>query len=224
MKINVVLNYLYDMVVLITMLYSFYLLFWKKYGKKQRHFYLYIVFIFIVDVLRNYIDYLRYEINQFYFYFPLFFVTVCYFVYFFIQEYKDVLNRILLIFASLLSIFFVAFFQYKVNDLTISTSTLLVLIVYQLFIVLQWFWYIINHTDEQKITDKQAFWVSCALLIWSTFALFRMYPMYDLNKIDNNFLSSIISFFSVINIVTYLLYLRGLKCVNHNVLRSFNHF
>jgi hypothetical protein len=63
----------------------------------------------------------------------------------------------------------------------------LVLIVYQLFIVLQWFWYIINHTDEQKITDKQAFWVSCALLIWSTFALFRMYPMYDLSKIDKIF-------------------------------------
>lgn len=223
MQIKIVLNYLIDMVVLITMLYSLYLLFWKKYGKKQRYFFLYMISVFLVDNLGYYIR-LFFKIDQFYFYFPLFFVTICYFTYFFTQEYKDILNRILLIFASLLSMLLVAFFQFKVNDLTISTSSLLVLIVYQLFIVLQWFWYIINHADEQKITDKQAFWVSCALLIWSTFALFRMYPMYDISKIDKDFLSSIINFFKIINIVTYLLYLRGLKCVNHNTLRSFNHF
>ena len=33
------------------MLYSLYLLFWKKYAERQRYFYLYISFVFFVDVL-----------------------------------------------------------------------------------------------------------------------------------------------------------------------------
>lgn len=215
---------IYDIVVAITMLYSLYLLFWKKYTKRQKHFYLYISTIFFVDVIgvslfRRYLG-----IDQIYLYFPLFIFTIFYFCYFYLNNYRDRFNRVLSFLFALLSLIFIIFFQIKDGSQVISTNVLLILILYQLAITLQWFWHIVNHVDEQNIVHKQTFWVSCALLIWSTFALFRMYPMYDLYKAKDGFLDVIIDVFQVINIATYLLFLKGLRCTEYNILRSFNHF
>lgn len=219
------LSNIYDIVVTITMLYSLYLLFWKKYKKRQRHFYLYITIIFLIDTVGISIGRKYFEIDQFYFYFPLFIFTISYFAYFFGKDYKDKVNKTILYLLTFIAFILLFVFQIK-NDklLVISTTTILVVILYQLILCLQWFWYIVNHADEQNIIHKQAFWVSCALLIWSTFALFRMYPMYDLIKIDSAFLATIIDFFQVVNIITYLLYIRGLRCTDYNILRTFNHF
>ncbi|WP_188617529.1 hypothetical protein [Cloacibacterium rupense] len=165
-----------------------------------------------------------FDIDQFYFYFPLFIFTILYFGYFYLNDYKDKFNRILLVSLVFLSLVFIVFYQIQEDSLVVSSNLFLVLIVYQLALALQWFWYIVNHADEQNIIHKQAFWVSCALLLWSTFALFRMYPVYDLNKIDSSFLATIIDVFQVVNIITYLLYIRGLRCTDYNILRTFNHF
>lgn len=219
-----ILTYIYDIVVLATMSYSLYLYFWKKYTKKQRYFYIYITLIFLIDVFGGVLRIDYYHLNQFYFYFPLFIFTILYFGYFFIQDYKDRINRILLFFSTALALTAVLFAQIKDDYLVISPTTMLVIIIYQIVLSLQWFWYIVNHADEQNIIHKQAFWVSCALLIWSTFAIFRMYPMYDLAKMDKDFLSSIINVFEFVNIITYLLYIRGLRCTEYNILRIFNHF
>lgn len=206
------------------MLYSFYLLFWKKYKKRQRHFYLYITVIFLIDSIGINMGRKYFDIDQFYFYFPLFIFTILYFGYFYLNDYKDKFNRILLVSLAILSLIFIVFYQIQEDSLVISSNLFLVLIVYQLVLALQWFLYIVYHADEQNIIHKQAFWVSCALLLWSTFALFRMYPMYDLNKTDASFLSTVIDVFHVVNIVTYLLYIRGLRCTEYNILRTFNHF
>ena len=224
MQVSNILSNIYDIVVTITMLYSLYLLFWKKYAERQRYFYLYISFVFFVDVLGLYIR--RYfHVGQIYLYFPLFIFTISYFAYFFGKDYKDKVNKTILYLLTFIAFILLFVFQIK-NDklLVISTTTILVVILYQLILCLQWFWYIVNHADEQNIIHKQAFWVSCALLIWSTFALFRMYPMYDLIKIDSAFLATIIDVFQVVNIITYLLYIRGLRCTDYNILRTFNHF
>lgn len=206
------------------MLYSLFLLFWKKYRKRQRHFYLYITIIFLIDAVGISIGRKYFGLDQFYFYFPLFIFTILYFGYFYLIDYKGKFNRILLVSLVLLSLFFLVFFQVQEESLVISTNVFLVLIIYQLILALQWFWYIVNHADEQNLIHKQAFWVSCALILWSIFALFRMYPMYDLSKTDVGFLRAIIDAFQVVNIITYLLYIRGLRCTDYNILRTFNHF
>ena len=224
MHVSNILSNIYDIVVTITMLYSLYLLFWKKYKKRQRHFYLYITIIFLIDGIGFFLGRKYFEVDQFYFYFPLFIFTILYFGYFYLNDYKDKFNRIILVSLAILSLVFIVFFQMKEDSLVISSNLFLILIVYQLALALQWFWYIVNHADEQNIIHKQAFWVSCALLLWSTFALFRMYPMYDLSKIDSTFLATIIDVFQVVNIITYLLYIRGLRCTDYNILRIFNHF
>lgn len=51
MQVSNILSNIYDIVVTITMLYSLFLLFWKKYRKRQRHFYLYITIIFLIDAV-----------------------------------------------------------------------------------------------------------------------------------------------------------------------------
>ncbi len=225
MHVSNILSNIYDIFVTITMLYSLYLLFWKKYKKRQRHFYLYITIIFLIDTVGISIGRKYFEIDQFYFYFPLFIFTISYFAYFFGKDYKDKVNKTILYLLTFIAFILLFVFQIK-NDklLVISTTTILVVILYQIILCLQWFWYIVNHADEQNIIHKQAFWVSCALLIWSTFALFRMYPMYDLIKIDSAFLATMIDVFQVVNILTYLLYIRGLRCTDYNILRIFNHF
>jgi hypothetical protein len=224
MQISNVLSSIYDIVVTITMLYSLYLLFWKKYTKRQKHFYLYVTIVFLIDVIGVSVARKYFGIDQFYLYFPYTIFTIFYFGYFYLNDYKDKFNKVLLFLLTFLSLVFLIFFQVEEGSLAISTGVLLILILYQLAITLQWFWYIVNHVDEQNIVHKQTFWVSCALLIWSTFALFRMYPMYDLDKIDAHFLDIIINVFQVINIATYLLFLRGLRCTEYNILRTFNHF
>lgn len=225
MQVSNILSNIYDIVVTITMLYSLFLLFWKKYKKRQRHFYLYITIIFLIDAVGISIGRKYFGLDQFYLYFPLFIFTISYFAYFFGKDYKDKVNKTILYLLTFIAFILLFVFQIK-NDklLVISTTTILVVILYQLILCLQWFWYIVNHADEQNIIHKQAFWVSCALLIWSTFALFRMYPMYDLIKIDSAFLATIIDVFQVVNIITYLLYIRGLRCTDYNILRTFNHF
>ena len=221
---NSILTNVYNMVVIITMLYSLYLLFWKKYTERQRYFYLYISFVFFIDVIGINIARKYLGIDQFYLYFPLFIFTIFYFSYFYLNNYKDKLNRVLLFLLAFLALFFLILSQVKEDTLVISANVFLILIIFQLTLSLQWFWHIVNHADEQNIVHKQAFWVSCALLIWSTFALFRMYPMYDLDKMDGSFLDIIINIFQIANIVTYLLYIRGLRCTDYNILRTFNHF
>ena len=224
MPVNDFILSIYDIVVFATMSYSIYLYIWKKNTKKQRYFYIYIGAVFFLDIVPAYLFKSWININQFYLYYSLLLITILYFVYFYLNDYKDKFNRIILVSLAILSLVFIVFFQMQEDSLVISSNLFLILIIYQLALALQWFWYIVNHADEQNIIHKQAFWVSCALLLWSTFALFRMYPMYDLIKIDSAFLATIIDFFQVVNIITYLLYIRGLRCTDYNILRTFNHF
>lgn len=206
------------------MLYSLYLYFFKKYSKKQRYFYFFIVAIFFLDAVGYFLRY-QFKLNQIYFYLPVTFISILYFGFFYSFDYKKTkyynLFLKILVFISLFSLIII---QINEKPMVLSSKSLLVLILFQLFVSLQWFWYIINHTDEQNIENKQAFWVSCALLMWSVFALFRFLPIYELVSIDSEFYSIIAIIFSFINIIAYLFYLKALKCVDYNILRSFNHF
>ena len=92
---TLLLSNIYNIVVIINMLYSLYLLFWKKYAERQRYFYLYISFVFFVDVFVFYIR--RYfHVGQIYLYFPLCIFTISYFAYFFGKDYKDNVNKTIL--------------------------------------------------------------------------------------------------------------------------------
>ena len=73
---------------------------------------------------------------------------------------------------------------------------------------------IINHIDEENITHKQAFWVSVALIIWSVFALFRLFLNQWLYDYDRDIFSIIAYLFNIANITMYLFFIQGLRVIN----------
>lgn len=83
--------------------------------------------------------------------------------------------------------------------------------IYCIFISLIWFYEKITGENSQtKIYDYRLFWIFSSLLLSSVFYLFRMTPMYWFDSADKDFLSSLNLVFQASNIVSYLLFLRGL--------------
>lgn len=217
------LTYIVDIVILITMLYSIYLWIRMRYTEKQRYFFLFMIAVFLADTLGFYIRKI-FKIEQIFFYFPYYIFSIFYFNYFFSRDYKDRNNKIFLNIISVVSLIIICFLQFRTFSLVIDNRIFFVIILFQSIVSLQWLLYIIYHIDEQNIINKQAFWVSCSLLVWGIFALFRLYLNKWLYDYDKDIFRIINYFFSFANILMYLFFLKGLKCVNYNILRTFNYF
>lgn len=223
MILQKILNNTYYIVVIITMLYSIYIWLKKDYTEKQRYMFVYLIAVFLVDVLGIYLRKL-FLINQYYFYIPFNLFSVFYFGYFFSKDYKSKRYKSFLTFITAVSLVLVSYLQFGTKSTEIDSRVFLVMVLFFLIISLQWFYYIVNHIDEQNITNKQAFWVSVALIIWSVFALFRLFLnrwLYDYN-VD---IFKVINYlFKLSNVIMYLMFLQGLRCLDFNILRTFNSF
>ena len=57
-------------------------------------------------------------------------ITILYFVYFYLNDYKDKFNRIILVSLAILSLVFIVFFQMQEDSLVISSNLFLILIIY----------------------------------------------------------------------------------------------
>ena len=172
--IDKILDYTYDIVVAIAMIYSIYLWVKKGYTAKQKYFFLYLVAVLIVDVFGLLIR-KTFDLPQAYLYFPFIIFSILYFRYFYVQEYKTKKDHYFLNTISVISIGMSFYFQFSIGFPQFNNNTFLMMILFFLLASLQWFLYIIRFVDEQNIKVKQSFWVSFALLFWSIFALFRMY-------------------------------------------------
>jgi len=88
--------------------------------------------------------------------------------------------------------------------------------LYSLFLIfISLFWMYQKITEdhqEDNILNLSFFWLSISLLFWSVFYIFRMFPMYYFNNEDEGFLKEISKVFTLINIITYLLFMRSLFC------------
>lgn len=145
-------------------------------------------------------------------------------------------SSVIYIYSSLAYILFFLYYYLilKINKILIGTLSLVSIILYFYFIIqskddypiaigilmsliyiilsLIWFANQLLHTDSIRITNKQTFWISFSLLIWSAFFLFRLIPMYWLNVNDNDFLKDINLAYQIITILSYFIFLRGLFC------------
>ncbi|MCJ7934462.1 MAG: hypothetical protein MUW56_12695 [Chryseobacterium sp.] len=68
---------------------------------------------------------------------------------------------------------------------------------------LVWFYMRLKNFDDLKIIDDPHFWVSCGLLFWSIFFLFRSIPMFFLQDNDPAFLYILKMMQYGVNIVMY---------------------
>ncbi|MDQ0591804.1 hypothetical protein QFZ37_000173 [Chryseobacterium ginsenosidimutans] len=134
---------------------------------------------------------------------------IIYFGYIYSKEIKDsyVIKIVSLSFFILGGIFI---FISKTNY---SIITGYLYCIFLIFISLFWFYKkISNKNQEENILNLYFFWISSSLLFWAMFYIFRMFPMYFFDKKDPEFLKEISKVFTMINIITYSLFLRGLFC------------
>ncbi len=196
-----ILSLIYDVVIFTAMSYSIYLWLKKGYTHKQRFMFVYLIAVFFVDVLGIYIRQ-AYQIDQFYLYMPFNVLSIVYFSYFFGIDYQNNINKYFLYGVSFLTLLVITYIQVETPIIKIDAQIFVALVLFFLLISLQWLLYIINHIDEENITHKQAFWVSVALIIWSVFALFRLFLNqwlydYDRDIVRNYIFISLLSSFDV---------------------------
>ncbi|MET3035080.1 hypothetical protein ABXT08_03160 [Chryseobacterium sp. NRRL B-14859] len=75
--------------------------------------------------------------------------------------------------------------------------------LYFIINALVWFYTRLKNFDEIKIMDDPHFWVSCGLLFWSIFFIFRTIPMFFLRDNDPAFLEILKNIQYGVNIVMY---------------------
>ncbi|SMC79044.1 hypothetical protein SAMN02787074_3138 [Chryseobacterium sp. YR221] len=203
------LNKIYEIVVLICFLYSVYLWIGKHKSKQQFYFFLYLLLIMMVDIIPVNLPFLV-ICNRNILFWGYILLSVSYFgtIY-----YKSIPNNIFKIttacFCSILILFNVYTFQ--ISDVgKLNFISIISLPVLFIFLSIAWLMYKLKNVDEKSITKHFLFWISSGLLIWSVFFIFRAIPMYFLQENDSQLLSFLITAFSIVNIMVYLLFLIGL--------------
>jgi hypothetical protein len=99
----------------------------------------------------------------------------------FINKYK----YIGLIITIVVLFFFAVFFQ--ATNQIFNYELGVVIAVFYILLALLWFFYSLNHNLNQKITENPHFWISCALLLWACFFIYRIYPAQYLVEKDPSF-------------------------------------
>lgn len=180
-------------------------------GRSKRQFHFYFLAVVIVDLLFPRIK-KEYHITSNYSFFIFILISYIFFYFFFKQSfanklYKKIWTVIFIVFVSL-----TVLLQVQNDFIQFNSFTLALLPLFYIFGSMGWFAYILSQKVQGNIFDKMSFWVSCGLLIWGVFFLFRALPMYYFNTSDPQFLKDITMIFTGINSITYLLFFRSLFC------------
>ncbi len=207
------LSKIYEIVVLITFLYSICLLFKKK-SKQQFYLYLYLLIVILVDIIPvNFSNLIKLNRNKLFIGYILFSL-----VYFGIIYQKNIRNRIFKILNLVLLIFLIILnlynFQFE-DSQKINFTPIISLPTLFIFLSISWYLFKLKNINEDRIIDDFLFWISSGILIWSVFFIFRAIPMYFLQDNDPELLSLVITAFSVVNIIMYILFLIGLIFINN---------
>lgn len=178
---------------------------YKKLWKQL--FWLYFIFTIVIEisitVKASFIS------DKWYNYLDIF--CIVYFGYIFIKEINNYIIKIITLFFFIIGI--ISIF-YSKDDSSYYIVTGYLYCIFLILISLYWLYKKISSDYVTKnILDNGFFWLSCSLLFWSPFYIFRMYPMYYFNKVDVTFLTEIAKIFTFINIITYLLFMKALFCI-----------
>lgn len=82
---------------------------------------------------------------------------------------------------------------------------------YFIITALVWFYLRLKNFDEKKIIDDPHFWISCGILFWSIFFIFRSIPMFFLKDNDPVFLNILKTIQYCVNIVMYTIFYVALR-------------
>lgn len=194
---------LYKVVLLIATLKSIVLC--RKYSlSAQDNLMIYLAITFSIELFFFILFYTHPDFKNGLFYnlYNLFCISFFYFFYRHILEVKFRLVLSVIAVSALGFILLGTVFYSREFDIKIGIATSLFYIVASLL----WFLHKMNSFNKEKITDDAAFWISTAILMWSCFFIFRVTPMFFLDKNDNDFLQVLRTIQNVVNIVMYAMF------------------
>ncbi|MEO7976640.1 hypothetical protein [Flavobacterium sp.] len=131
-------------------------------------------------------------------------ICILFFGIYFSRIYIGIFKRIG-IFASLILLLYLLFFVDFLSQQFLPQLGILVALFY-IFSAILWFFQKLKLPVQGKITNDPNFWISTALLFWSTYIIFRFTPMYLFEKEDQFFLSILRKIGSVVNLIMYALF------------------
>jgi hypothetical protein len=207
-------GYIYNILLLILVLFSFYCGI-KRGFKAQHYLFVYLFVTFLIDVLfqlkiiwKN-----TPSFNGVYYkYYFLFCIN--YFAYFYYLIWDKIRRKIALGLGVILTIgiiltvdFSHPFFE---NQLSISLP------VFYVLISLIWFHFKLTRKEESGILDDPYFWISSGLILWGGFFLFRIIPAKYLYENDVEF-NQFLKFLNyIVSCIMYLLFFVALLKFKRN--------
>lgn len=129
---------------------------------------------------------------------------IIFFSFYFSKVFIGILKKILLIVSCILLCYI--FFYVDFQSQQFITELGILLALFYIFNSILWFYQKLKLPVEGKITNDPNFWIATALLLWSTYIIFRFTPMYLFEKEDLFFLGILRKISSVVNIMMYSLF------------------
>lgn len=132
------------------------------------------------------------------------FIYIIYFSFYYSKKLPDRKKMI-----SALGLFFCAVGLYLIiaSHEVFPVGLGICIALFYIMLSIIWFYDETKNPDLVFIAEKQAFWVSGALLLWSIVFLFRVMPMYWLEQNDIEFLMILHTIFKVTVLMMYALFL-----------------
>ncbi|UKB84453.1 hypothetical protein LF887_02025 [Chryseobacterium sp. MEBOG06] len=130
--------------------------------------------------------------------------SIIFFYFFFKKIFKSWLKHVFTVFFLCSIIYILIFTNFYSTDFDSRLG--ICLVTYYIIVSLFWYYQKLNTKVISKITVDPNFWVSTALLLWSSFSLFRIIPMYFLEIEDKVFLGQLKFVLNLINGITYFLF------------------
>lgn len=167
----------------------------------------YLAFYFVITLSLEIFGIIKTHLKQFDFavYFNIYAIfCMLFFGIYFSRVYIGNFKR-MGIFISVTLLVYVLFFVDFLSKQFLPQLGILVALFY-IFNSILWFLQKLKLPVEGKITDDPNFWISTALLFWSTYIIFRFTPMYLFEKEDQYFLSILRKIGAVVNFTMYALF------------------
>ncbi|WP_128414514.1 hypothetical protein [Chryseobacterium sp. Leaf201] len=184
----------------------------RKNLSSQGYVLIYLLVSFLLDLYGHYKLYLGERDFAYLFNYYSIFLIVFFFLYYskILPKFKKIYWYSLVIMLVYISFFTKFYGQDYDNRLGILVC------FYFITNTLVWFYERLKNFDDRKITDDPHFWVSCGLMLWSIFFIFRAILMFFLQEEDPDFLEILKSTQYVVNIIMYSLFYMALRKIETN--------
>ncbi|KIX20182.1 hypothetical protein SY27_13620 [Flavobacterium sp. 316] len=175
----------------------------KYYFRIQNYLAFYLIITLVLEVYGLVKTYLHQQDYAIYFNLYAIFCIVFFSLYF-SKAFIVLFKNIMILISCFLLVYIFIYIEYLSSQF-LSLLGILVALFY-IFNAILWFYQKLKLPVEGKITNDPNFWIATALLLWSTYIIFRFTPMYLFEKEDLFFLGILRKISSVVNIIMYSLF------------------